>query len=159
MYPGRTTTSEVSALIEVDDTIDLTQFIDMANELTTEACDPYYLATTPPAGFVPATPPPGYAAYTAHRLLLIERMLSAHFYTVRDPRTSHEHVGPLSVSYQGKIDLGLDSSIYGQNAMRLDTRGGLALMNNRMKKTFGSINLPAGVYHLGTSPRRGRRCL
>lgn len=158
MYPGRTTLVLVQALVEVDSTFDLTQFIDTANELVTEICDPYYLATTVPVGVTPAAAPTGYVPYTSHRLELIERWLSAHFYTVEDPRSSHDHVGPLSQSYQGKIDLALNSSLYGQNAMRLDTKGGLARMNNLMTKTSGICNIPGGVFHLGTDPRRRRGC-
>lgn len=155
MYPGRTTTVLVSALIEVDTSFDLTQFIDWANEIVTEVCDPYYMSTTPPVGYTPGTPTGNYVPYTAYRLEMIERWMAAHAYTVLDPRSAHERLGPISESYQGKIDLGFDSSIYGQNAMRLDTQGGLARMNNRQNTQVGYVNLSAGVRWLGTPNRRG----
>lgn len=114
MYPGRTTVELVEAAIETDDTLDVTQDIDMANELVTELCVPQ--------------------GYSDYRLELIERMLAAHFYTVHDPRASQEQAGTVQQTLQGVVKTGLKSSIYGQNAMRLDTKGALAIMDNGLDK-------------------------
>tara|TARA_R110000751_G_scaffold152635_1_gene257752 strand:- start:6504 stop:6926 length:423 start_codon:yes stop_codon:yes gene_type:complete len=120
---ARTTRTLVAEIIELDVSIvpndaAMLPFITVANELVTEVC-------TTPAG--------PKVAYTAARLELIERWLTAHFYTNRDPRTSSESAG-VSASYQSKIDLGLDTSHYGQTAMRLDTNGGLSKLNEDAKK-------------------------
>lgn len=112
---ARTTSALVGGIIELDVNISVTPFIETANELVTECC-----------GSV--------ATYTAARLELIERWLTAHFYTVRDMRAESEKAGPTSEKKQSKVDLGLDTSHYGQTAMRLDTNGGLAVLNQKVKK-------------------------
>jgi len=107
---ARTTSEAVADIIEVDVTINLDPFISVANELVTEICSD--------------------AGYSAERLELIERWLSAHFYTNRDPRAEQERAGPVSAKYQSKVDLNLSTSHYGQTAMMLDTAGGLAALSN-----------------------------
>lgn len=79
------------------------------------------------------------------RLELIERWLSAHFYCMRDPRTTSEAAGPVSASYQSRVDLGLKTSHYGQMAITLDSTGYLAALSN------GKV-IRAGVTWLGTDP-------
>jgi len=111
---ARTSSSLVAEIIEVDVAIPLDPFILVANELVTEKC---------------ADPEIG---YSAERLELIERWLSAHFYTNRDPRPTDEKAGPVSVKYQSKVDLNLSTSHYGQTAMTLDTNGGLARLNDKV---------------------------
>lgn len=59
------------------------------------------------------------------RLELIERWLAAHFYTVRDPRTTSESAGPVSATYQSVVGPGLRTSQYGQVAITLDETGTL----------------------------------
>lgn len=128
--PGRTTSVAVAKLVEVDEDFDLEQFIDVANELVTEVCVP--------------------AGYSDHRLELIERWLSAHFYQILDQGTVAEKVGSIRQQFKSKVDLGFDVTHYGQQVMRLDTAGGLARLNNRIKKGLGSVNLPAGIRWLGS---------
>jgi len=125
----RTTSVAVGLIIEVDSTIALTSFIEAANALVTECC-----------GDVDD--------YDATRLELIERWLSAHFYTVRDMRAEREKAGDVSEQKQSSVDLGFDTSHYGQMAMRLDTNGGLARLNEKVKKgKSGSV----GTTWLGTA--------
>ena len=111
----RTTSVAVGLIIEVDSTISLTSFIEVANALVTEKC-----------GDVDD--------YDATRLELIERWLSAHFYTIRDMRAEREEAGSVSEKKQSRVDLGFDTSHYGQMAMRIDTNGGLAALNEQIKK-------------------------
>lgn len=141
--PGRTTAALVAKIIEVDvEGVDLDAFIDPANEMVTEVCGA--VAT----------------GYSPSRLELIERWLSAHFFTVLSPRPVRERVSTLVTEYMHKVDLGLDTSHYGQMAMRLDTKGGLALLNNSMKTQKGILSggtttggaLTPGVKWLGTIP-------
>jgi len=111
---NRTTPTLVEGIIEVDAAIDLDPFITIANQLVTELCTD--------------------SGYTAVRLELIERWLSAHFYTNRDMRAFQEKAGPVSETMQSRVDLGFDTSHYGQTAMRMDTDGNLAKLNEDIKK-------------------------
>ena len=124
----RTTENAVRAIIDVTDT-DLTPYIAVANALVTEYCADV-------------------STYDAERLELIERWLSAHFCTIKDPRTTAEKIGSVSVNYQSVIDLGFNSSHYGQTAMRLDTNGGLAALNDKINKAKAAN---ATVTWLGTA--------
>jgi hypothetical protein len=126
----RTTSEQVAAIIEVDVTIDLTPFMMVANELVTEVCSD--------------------AGYTDERMELIERWLSAHFYTNRDPRPVSEAAGPVSTTYQSAVDLNLNTSHYGQTAMLLDTAGGLAGLMEELANPRRTR--PVSVHWLGTKP-------
>lgn len=133
---ARTTRDEIAAIIELDagivpDDAAMLPFITIANELVTECCTGTKGPTT---------------AYSGERLALIECWLAAHLYTNRDPRVSNEGAGPVSAGYQGPVAIGFDSSLYGQTAMRLDTNGGLALLNENTKKGRPRV----GGYWLGT---------
>lgn len=127
---ARTTAIQVGSIIEVDASIDLTPFISLANELVTERCAD--------------------AGYSDDRLELIERWLSAHFYTNRDPRATQEKAGPVQETFQSKVDLGLFTSHYGQTAMMLDTAGGLAALNEEIVNPRRARAI--GVTWLGTDP-------
>jgi len=116
----RTTSGQVADIIEVDASIGLEPFMMIANELVTEVCTD--------------------KGYTDSRLELIERWLSAHFYTNRDPRAVNEKAGPVGVTYQSAVALNLNTSHYGQTAMLLDTAGGLAALNTLKKKKVLSVS-------------------
>jgi hypothetical protein len=120
----RTTSDAVEAIIEVDSTIDLTPFISTASLLVDTHCEAKN------------------SAYTVTELEAIERFLAAHLYTLRDPRTVTENVRSLDTTFQSKVDLGFNTSHYGQMAMLLDWYGGLAALNELMingggKRTIG----------------------
>lgn len=117
---ARTTATNIKKIIEVDTTIvpadaDFIPFIDTANEIVTEMCT----GTNGPA-----------TKYTDTRLELIERWLAAHFYAIRDPRAKSEKAGSVGINYQGKVDLNLSVTTYGQQAMMIDTHGGLSKLNS-----------------------------
>lgn len=131
---ARTDATNVAKVIEVDEEIDLTPFIDTANELVTEMC-------TGDNGPDPV--------YSANRLELIERWLAAHFYAIRDMRPANEKAGPVGVAYQHEVDLNLANTMYGQQAMVLDTNGGLATLN---KQTEEGGPREVGLTWLGTEP-------
>ena len=122
------TSTEVQDIIEVDSSISLTLFIAVAISLVTEVCSS--------------------DDYTATRLNQIALWLSAHFYTVRDPRAEMEKAGSVSEKFQSKVDLGFDTSHYGQMAMRLDTEGGLAALNEQIKR---GKKVTVGATWLGTA--------
>ena len=124
---ARTTPENIEKIVEVDEDIDLEVFILMANELTTECC--------------------GESGYTDARLELIERWLAAHFYVIRDPRTSSESAG-VSASYRNpNVGMEIQGTKEGQQALLLDTAGGLAALSKRTES--GGIRA-ASVSWLGT---------
>jgi len=57
----------------------------------------------------------------------IMELLAAHFITLREGSAKSESVGgEWSISYRGSDGLGLDASLYGQNAKAIDCSGKLA---------------------------------
>lgn len=110
---ARITDDDVTAICDVDTTITLTPFIEVANELVTELCSD--------------------SDYTDARLAKIEAWLAAHFYQIRDQAVAAEKAGPVSQNYQYKVDKGLDQTKYGQMAMLIDTAGSLAGLNQRIQ--------------------------
>lgn len=110
----RTTNAQVAAIIELEVTVSTEPFIEVANSLVTELCTD--------------------SDYTDEKLELIERWLSAHFYAIREGRATLEKAGKVSATIQSKVDLGFDVTHYGQMAMRIDTAGNLAKLNEQTKK-------------------------
>lgn len=124
---ARTTAELVGGIIEVDPTISLDPFIDTANQLVTEVC----------VG----------AGYADGRLEMIERWLAAHFYAMRDPRATQEVARGVGQSLQSAVSYGFKASHFGQQALRLDTAGGLAALDKATER--GGIRTVSGTY-LGT---------
>ena len=124
----RTTDAAVAGIIEVDLTIPLTPFIETGSTLVDDiaAADP---------------------SVSSARLELIERYLSAHFYTLRDPRTTAERAGPVSANYQSSVGSGLKTSHYGQMAITLDPTGTLKNMSEGKRA--------GGIVWLGLEEDRG----
>lgn len=116
----RTTAELVGAIIEVDEEIPLAPFIGFASSLVDRvervAIDNDLLADGPDSD----------DKTREEKLQEIETLLAAHFYTLRDPRPVSEAAGPVSVTYQSRVDLGLFTSHYGQHAIILDETGVLA---------------------------------
>lgn len=65
----------------------------------------------------------------------IELYLAAHLCALKEPRASQEKFDILSVSYQGKTGLYLDSTHYGQTVQMLDRSGRL----NKIGETSGPM--------------------
>lgn len=131
---ARTTPDLVRTIADADDGVDLMPFIQAANELVTEVC---------------AAP----GVYSSGRLQMIESWLAAHFYHILDPQASQETVEGIQVTLDTRVDLGLAVTKYGQQAMRLDTGGYLAALDNAMKtvtKTLPGGGKKVGVTWLGT---------
>jgi len=108
--------ADVEAIIEVDETIDLTPFITAGVAVTQKHCAD------------------ANSAYTDDELDLIAVWLSAHFYAIRDPRALVEDLGKIAATIESKVDLGLDVTRYGQMAKILDWYGGLAALDEQVKK-------------------------
>lgn len=124
---ARTTIDLVEAIIEVDSSINLTPFIAAANTIVTQCCTDLTVD------------------YSVDDLQQIETWLAAHFYTVRDMRAEREKAGTVEAKYQSKVDLGFKTSHYGQMAMRLDYRGGLANLDEQIANGGGKP-APLGSY-------------
>lgn len=111
----RTTQTLVATVIDITPGDDLTAQIASANIIVTDQCTN--------------------SGYDDTRLEMIERWLSAHMYACNRRRTSNETVS--EGAGQGfdriNVDLGLNNTIYGQQAMMIDTAGNLAAMVNSMK--------------------------
>ena len=127
---ARTNDSLVGGIIEVDSTITLTPFITIANLMVTECC------TDLPED------------YSDAHLIEIETWLAAHSYTVRDMRAEREKAGSVEEKFQSKVDLGFNTSHYGQMAMRIDFHGGLAALD---KQTLNGIVKTVGINYIGTT--------
>lgn len=125
---ARTTEAAVGKLIELSPSVDITPFIETANVLVTDCC--------------------GAAGYTADRLELIERWLTCHFYQIREQQVESEKAGSVSQKFRGKVDLLLNLTHYGQQAMVMDSKGGLAKLNKQL--TDGAV-AKIGVTYLGTA--------
>ena len=129
---ARTTTTLVQGIIEVDSSISLDPFITVANRLVTKLLDEE-------------------SGLTTEDLELIERWLSAHFYAVRDPRTTAERAGPVSANFEGKTAMYFEFTRYGQMAMLLDTTG---ILSN-LSQNAGKTTITASATWMGDEDDRG----
>lgn len=124
----RTTDDLVGGICEVAEGDDLAPYISSASRLVDRCC---------------LTGVDGTALdYTTDDLELIERWLAAHFYCVFNPRTTQESVGQAQQQFEGRSDLRLNFTRYGQQAMLLDVHGGLAALNNglgKVEKKFPAV--------------------
>jgi len=122
-YGYRVTTEEVKVLLPVPSSVtDLSAFISLAHELVEK---------------VIVTPYPD--AHTEAWLTEIEKWLSAHFAAIRYTRTSSESIGEVSEAYQYKVDLDLRCTMYGQQAILLDTTGTLSRLGKTRTASIGWI--------------------
>jgi hypothetical protein len=109
----RTTDELVRSIIDLDEDFDTTPFITDAAALVDEVCGPYY---------------------GEDKLTRIETWVAAHFCAIRAPRKTQLSVGgAITNMYESKVDLGLNLTRYGQQALRLDTGGYLAALDNALK--------------------------
>lgn len=127
---ARVTQPEVEQVISVQDCFDLTPFITAATSLVDwlETCT---------------------SLLTTAQLKSIELFLVAHFYSSYDQRVQSERAGDASATYQGKTDMYLDGTQYGQAAIAMDISGCLARHNQELKD--GTKRVPQMVW-LGKVP-------
>ena len=116
----RVTKHDVSAIIEVDPTIDLNPFIRIASSLVTQVSEN-----------------DEESKLSETLLKEIEVLLAAHFYTHRDQQYSSKKTADASASFQGQTGMGLDSSFYGQSAKLLDTTGFLDNLGKGKRQAGG----------------------
>lgn len=69
------------------------------------------------------------------RAELIERWLAAHFYATSDKTYQSKSTEGASASFTGQTAMYLESTLYGQHAMRLDKSGCLSAAGGAERKT------------------------
>ena len=74
----------------------------------------------------------------------IHKYLAAHFASLRDQRIQSERVADVSMTYQGKTGMYLESTYYGQMALTLDTSG-----------TLANLALKPATFQVFTTPDHG----
>lgn len=138
--PIRTTDVLMAGHLELDDEVPAGPAIETASALVDEVCAPVLKAD----GVT--------LRYDAARLELIERWLACHFYCIMLPKNqvSSARIG-VNRTIETKLGLGFDVTRYGQMAMRLDTAGGLAVVNQQAKD--GKYRVRPGLYHIGDVTR------
>lgn len=128
---ARTTAEAVGEIIEVDSSISLTPFIEVASALVTDMCVPL--------------------SYTDTTLELIERWLSAHFYAIRDKQLKKESLDfmDLGLEYSVTVSLYMAQTTYGQQAMLIDYKGGLASLQAQARLADKGVSaVTVGITHL-----------
>lgn len=128
---NRVTADEVKEILTIDPTIldaEIDVFIKSANILTNK------VATDGPLT-------------DSDHLMEIERWVAAHLVAIRDMRVAQEKAGEVQQSFQYKVDLNFNVTVYGQQALVIDTTGVLAKLQADAKNG-GKIK--ASLYTLGT---------
>ena len=126
---ARTTEPKVRGIIANDSVIDLLPFIEAATTRTdyVDTCDTGNLLSD-------------------EQLLQIETWLAAHFYAHRDQLFESKGTQKARGKFQGKTDMGLSSTQYGQTAINLDISGCLAKVNRDLIEGSQKV----GLQWLGT---------
>jgi hypothetical protein len=75
---------------------------------------------------------------------VIERWLAAHFYCVSDQPYAAKTTAGASANFQGRTDIGLEGTKYGQMAIRLDYSGILNAIDKRLFSQMAWLGKPAG---------------
>jgi len=75
---------------------------------------------------------------SAARLELIERWLAAHFYAQSDKPYASKNTEGASASFHGQTAMYLESTLYGQTAMRLDKSGCLSSIGSGAERKVAS---------------------
>jgi len=119
---NRVNRAEVEEIIEIDPAItSIDAFITAANIIINQECTDPSLGTA--------------------QLKEIERWLSAHMVAIRDMRKDTEKADVVMDKNQYKLGLNLQVTMYGQQAMMLDTSGALtALSNSKGKVSTGFVS-------------------
>jgi len=113
------TEEEVEAIIDVDSSLDLTEFIDTAHVIVSEELTPLDI-------------------YSNDRLTKIELWLAAHFVACRQRQLEQEWIGDAKQYFSGKFGMDLRFTQYGQQVMFLDTEGIFTSLQ-KPKMTFNAL--------------------
>ena len=121
----RTTEQDVRAIIDTDASLSIAPFIDAATSLTD------YVSSKDSDSLLSST-----------TLEQIEKWLAAHFYAHRDQQYATKKTGQASATFQGKTDMGLNSTQWGQTAKTLDVTGTLRQLDSGRKASLAWLGLP-----------------
>ena len=91
---------------------------------------------------------------TAGELEVVERWLSAHFYSIQDQMLSARSTEGASGTFQGTTAMYLESTTYGQQAILLDETGYLENLNKKAKAETAS-RATASMVWLGKEANAG----
>lgn len=108
---ARVTAAEVIQITDIDSSVDLTKFILTATTLVDNVLVGHGLDST--------------------TLELIELWLAAHFAKILELHPAGEKIGAVSLDYQWKVGLNLQVTMYGQQALILDTTGRLGTLSEK----------------------------
>lgn len=108
----RTTQEEVRSVVTSDPNINMAPFIKVASNLTdrVESQDSDSLLSD-------------------SLLEDIETWLAAHFYSIRDLAYHEKETGDAKAKFQGKTSMGLDATLWGQQAKTMDLTGTLTRLD------------------------------
>lgn len=108
--PRATITDVRQVLVFSEDLVDISGQLQMAHDLVEEVCVA--------------------VVQSESRLKSIEVYLTAHFVSIFEVQVESESAGPVSAKYRGKIGLGLEATLHGQQSLLLDLSGGLVALHN-----------------------------
>jgi len=109
----RTTPEEVRTIIETDNDLNVAPFLDAAEVVVD------YIESQDSDSVL-----------SAKAKEQIEKWLAAHFYAIRDLQYAKKSTADASATFQGKTDMGLNSTLWGQQAKILDLSGTLTQMDS-----------------------------
>jgi len=125
----RVTEAEVRAVLETDEEVSLTGFISDAGVFVDRAV---------------LQAQSNSAEITSQEAKLMEKYIAAHLYALFEQKPLKERVGRSSVTYVGKSGMGLESTVWGQTALSIDSTGSLATVTGTETdnvKTLGGAYL------------------
>ena len=129
--PRTTAAAVLKVLGETDDAIDLDPFIEAAEALVDDIVAPSLSSIT--------------------RQEQVERWLAAHFYSIPNPQAQSQQARGVGQALFGKVNMGLQQTRFGDQAITLDSSGSLAAWNsNVVKGTAGKRS----IAYLGTAQPR-----
>jgi hypothetical protein len=115
----RITEDDLKAIVTVDSSIRLEPFVQAGNALADKVSSN-----------------DSDSLLSAALLFEIERYLAAHFYSHRDQLFQAKATDKASATFQGKTDMGLRSTQYGQAAISLDVTGYLGSLDKGARTQF-----------------------
>ncbi len=123
---ARTTALAVSGVVTLETGISVDTAIETASALVDDYC----------------------SSLSAARQELVERWLSAHFYSLKVRQVASEKAGPVGQNFETPVlGKGLDQTTFGQQAKALDSSGSLAAWDAAV--TSGRVGI-AQILHLGS---------
>lgn len=119
---ARITPDDVKSIIQVDERIKLTGFIETASALINR---------------VKTCAASRRVSLSEDELRLLEMWVAAHLYAIRDQQYQSKNTGKAGATFQGQTGMRLESTYYGQTALTLDASGCLQTQSKATVVQFG----------------------